>query len=153
MQEEAKSGRVDPSRFDDACARWAGSALPPGYEYRLLELFGPKGEIGDEWSYFGDEASTRIDLLYEQHALSEVRVRIDVRFAEVDLVERVLAFVRECDSVLMSSSGNLIEPDLDAFWIELQLSPAGRFVDDPGRFLAELRRRRSLADDPQTRFE
>jgi hypothetical protein len=119
---------------------WKGGSLPPGYEERLAGFLLPQTPWDKHWLIFGDENGTRVDVVHNNERIDEVRARIDVREIDLDLLEKLLAFVAESDCIFLNSAGAVIEPSIENIIIEIEASSAANFVHDPKRFLAWRRR-------------
>jgi len=70
-----------------------------------------------------------------------VRARIDAHQLDLELVGRLMNFARNADCVFVTSDGRVVEPEIDATWMELMLSPAASFVQGPEAVLNRVRRR------------
>ena len=134
-----------PREVLESADLWEGRQLPPGYE-RQLEAILPWAPSWDpEWKLFGSEEGTRVDVITEDGAVQEVRLRVDARSLEPEVLERLVGFVSSIDCVLITPVGRVIEPDAMALWVELELSPAQAFVRDPIGFLDRLQRHRKTS--------
>ena len=124
---------------------WASTDLPSGYQHELGSLLGAEAAWGDEWEVYGHEDGNRIDVLRRGTAIEEVRLRLDVRILDINLLEALLDFVQRCGCVMVSPDLHVIEPRLDSLCVELELSSASQFVRDPQAFLEQIRKRRDPA--------
>jgi hypothetical protein len=132
--------RFESSVFE-ALDWWVGFTLPPDYQRRLEAILPWSVPWDPEWKVFGVEDGNRIDVLTEAGQVKEVRARIDARDLDADFVERLIEFADYCACVFVTPELRVIEPDLHAIWVELELSPASSFIRDPSRFLERLGRR------------
>jgi hypothetical protein len=121
---------------------WEGASLPPDYARRLGAMLPWSVPWAAGWHVFGEEDSNRVDVIEEGGRIAEVRARIDARSMDLDVIDGIVQLVEEWDCVFLTSRGRVVEPSLDAVWIELELSPASSFVQDPAAFLGRLRQHR-----------
>ncbi len=119
---------------------WLGASLPADYAKRLASILSAGAPWATGWLTFGEADGNRVDVLLAGSQIDEVRVRIDVREIDFEILERVRLFVAECDCVFVSSAGQVVEPRMRDLCIEIEASPAANFVTDPERFLQHLRR-------------
>ena len=121
---------------------WTEHALPQGYEQRLASILPWRIPWAREWKVFGEDDGNRLDVIHDGEKIDEVRLRIDVREIDFDILERLVSFVAGCDCVFLSTAGHIVEPRVEDICVEIEASPAANFVSDPARFLEHLRRRR-----------
>ena len=124
---------------------WDGEQLPDGWQRQLESILSSKKEWTHDWLMFGPEDGTRIDVFLEAGAVKEVRLRVDAREMEITRLHEVMQFAAGANLSLVTPDGRIVAPDVDALWVELQLSPAHLFVRNPDRFFDGLRRR---SDEP-----
>ena len=67
--------------------------------------------------------------------VDELRLRIDMRFPEDDLLRSVLRLGRKLDFVVVTEVGDIVEPRLEWLMRSARRSRAAEFVEDPERYL------------------
>jgi hypothetical protein len=130
----------------DSVEWWRGEQLPVGWERQLESVLPRSPSWDNDWMVFGSEDGTRVDVLTDNGALQEVRLRVDARELDPALLERLMHFASSAGCRLVTPTGRVIEPDAIALWVELELSPARQFVRDPAAFLDGLQRRRKAVE-------
>jgi hypothetical protein len=118
---------------------WNGKGLPSSYSSMLGGLLPQAASWDAEWEVFGTLDGNRVDVLAEGGTIAEVRVRIDVRDPDLQLLEQLCTFAQEAKCVFLSPDGHVVEPTPEAIWVEIELSGASTFVRDPAGFLGRLR--------------
>lgn len=121
---------------------WRGKWLPADYATRVTAILPPASAWAQDWQVYGSEDGNRIDILATGGSIEEVRARIDARAMNVWFLERLVELAGNFDALFVSPESRVIEPDVEAIWVELELSPAARFVRNPEEFLEHLKRRR-----------
>lgn len=121
-------------------AWWTQVTPDVGSEQRLASILPWHASWTDDWKVFGEEDGNRIDVMLSGGHMEQVRVRIDVRDVDFELLERLVDFAADYDCIFVNGSGHVIEPTVENVCIEIEASPAANFVEDPTRFLEHLRR-------------
>jgi hypothetical protein len=129
---------VDATAIEDSRPYWVGHARTA-----VLSWLGPLGVPQSTWTedmvMWGSEETTCVSLLTEAEVIDELRVRLDLREPPPEMLDRALAIARSRDWIVITESGVVLEPTLDAVLHASKGSSAGRFVEDPRKFLDELR--------------
>ncbi len=94
---------------------------------------------------WGVESGDSIEVSMESNRVAGIFARINVAQLDKDFVRQLVLFAAHCDALLLTEEGTLIAPDEAALSTLIKQSNAMRFVQDPQRFLAELRDRRQVA--------
>lgn len=136
--------RLSPAEFD-AGEWWHGHALPADFHTRVAALLPPGSSWDDEWHVFGEEDGTRLDVMTEGVQIEEVRLRLDARNLDPELLERLMALLDAFGCALVTPEMRVLSAEPLALWVELELSPAAQYVRDPAGFLNRLRRHRDSA--------
>jgi len=90
----------------------------------------------DDWVVFGNEESTRIDLMFNKADEVEIRIRLSVSATEVDL-DAVCNFTRELHGKLFDpATGALLQPNRSSLASALASSRAAAFSRSPLHFLS-----------------
>ncbi|HEX9173691.1 MAG TPA: hypothetical protein VF861_13605 [Telluria sp.] len=90
----------------------------------------------DDWVVFGNEESTRIDLMFDEADEVEIRIRLSASATETDL-DAVCGFARGLRSKLFDpTTGALLQPDRSSVAYALATSPAAAFSRSPRPFLS-----------------
>lgn len=131
-----------PGDAVESTSFWIGHQLPAAYEHQLEAILPWSPSWDPEWTLFGSEDGTRVDIISDEGRLDEVKLRVDARTIEPELIERLMDFFHAVDCVLITPSGRVVDPDPMAFWVELQMSSAMAFVRDPSGHLGRFQRRR-----------
>jgi hypothetical protein len=97
--------------------------------------------LDSQWKVFGDEEGDRIDVVLANGHVQQVRVRLDARKVDLELLQRIAGFARDCECAFVTQRGAAVAPDVNAMLVELELSPAGAFVQNPQAFFVGLRRK------------
>lgn len=133
--------RLSVALLDDV-EWWEGCTLPSDYPERLAAFLPVAKPWSEGWNVFGTEDGTRVDVITAGQRVEEVRMRIDARHVDADIIEHLVAFATGIDALLVSPEGRVFEPTFDAIGVELELSPAALFVRDPAEFFRRLKDRR-----------
>lgn len=120
-----------------------GVDLPADYEKRITSFLPWHVPWDPEWKVFGDEDGDRIDVILANGHVHQVRVRLDARKLDLELLQRIAGFARDCACVFVTPRGEVVEPEVSAMLIELELSPAAAFVRNPQAFFEGLKRKRT----------
>jgi hypothetical protein len=145
LERKLRSG-VQLSEFDfNDTAWWKGLPTPP-FEPLFDRLLGQGAFWSENWRVFGTEDGDRVDVFTSSGRLDLIRVRIDVRNPSLEFIDGVCAFARRANCLLVTNSFHIFEPTLDALWVEVMVSPAASFVEDPQAFLRRLSERQSRED-------
>ncbi len=132
-----------------------GVFLPDDYEAYLSRL-GKKEilENGDGDFNWGDFEGTHITIYCQDKGRITVFARFDAGEYDANFAHVVLEFSKKCNCVLLLSTNNIIEPDIDLFFDEFRNSRAFRFCKNPVDYLQsdEVRQlnediKKKLADD------
>lgn len=118
----------DLPRLRAASTLNAQSALVGSMDYPWLMM--------DDWVVFGNEESTRIDLMFEEADQVEIRVRLSASATEADLDAIAASHVRYIASSLIPQRGALLQPDRLSLASALASSRAAAFSRSPRRFLS-----------------
>ncbi len=137
----AGSDRIDADVFENKDL-WRSTTLPASYRQLLTEFTRASSEVADDWTVFGEQEGDRVDVLANGDRVEEVRARVDVRELNAEFIEGLIRFASICDCALISEQLHVIEPTLEALWVEIELSPAAMFVSNPRKFLGDLRKGR-----------
>ena len=121
---------------------WKAVSLAPGFLQRVETLLPWTKPWAAGWQVFGEEDGNRVDVIEENGKVAEVRLRLDARNLEVEFLDELLGIIESSDCALVTPTGRLVEPEIEAIWVELELSPAASFVRDPAEFLARARKYR-----------
>lgn len=90
----------------------------------------------DDWVVFGNEGSTRIDLMFGEDDQVEIRIRLSASATEAD-IDEVCGFAREVHSKLFDpATGALIPPDRLSLASALACSRAAAFSRSPRHILS-----------------
>jgi hypothetical protein len=119
----------------DSIDWWNDAKLPQGYEQHLAVFLPWVKPWSDGWQVFGNEEGTRVDVIGNGSRIEEVRVRIDVREPDLDLLQRLVDFVADADCVSLNAARQIIQPRVEDLCVEIETSPAASFVVDPEGFL------------------
>lgn len=126
--------------WDGTAALWAGASAQE-WAQRLKAAFGESAPYWDPAGLrWGDYDKHCLEFSTEDGAIEQFKLRIDLRSNDIALVERLLAFARENDLLLLTGGGKPVEPELSHVGAELRDSAAARFVKDPVAFLESLRK-------------
>lgn len=132
---------LEPSAMESV-SWWEGTTLPPEARRQVESLLPWRAPWDPEWKVFGEEDGNRIDIIEEHGCIAELRARVDARDLDLDFIEAMIRFAEDWELVLLTTEGRIIMPNVDAFWVELMISPASRFVHDPEGYLNWLKQRR-----------
>ncbi len=84
---------------------------------------------------YGVLEGNRIDLMSQHEKIDEVRVRLDLRRIDEDVIKRALEYARATDSILLTQELEIVEPLQSSLLKEIEDSSAHRFLVDPGPYL------------------
>ena len=119
---------------------WIGVSAPPDLRDGLSRILSK----GMHWSTtvdtWGDEDGDRIDVVWDDDRICDIRVRVDVRTASYQFTASVLQMARANQWVLWVDSGHVLKPVLRRLLREIERSDSFRFVQDPHAFIAQVRR-------------
>ena len=87
---------------------------------------------------WGADDSNYISVFLEDSQIVEIGVRFDVRALDLDFVQGVCKFSRQCDCVFRTEDLKLIEPDPGLLLEAIRGSKAFAFVSDPVEFLKRI---------------
>lgn len=130
-----------PDAFAESEEWWKGQSLPAGYAQRFSALLPWATPWSANWEVYGDEESTRLDVLWSGPFVETLRLRLDARSLDPTLLEEITTLAVEYDWVFITPEHRVLAPDPYELWVELELSPAGRFVQNPVAFLNGFRKR------------
>ncbi|MEX5747673.1 hypothetical protein [Massilia sp. X63] len=135
-------GSTLPLLKDDG---WELAQLPAASTLKAQDaLTGSMGDpwlMMDDWVVFGNEESTRIDLMFNEADEVEIRIRLGASATEADL-DAVCHFTRELRGKLFDpATGGLFQADRSSLASALASSHAVAFCQSPLSFL--LRRSRA----------
>ena len=120
---------------DNSQALWSGRSV----EALAKDLEEVLGKPDPTWTVdvakWGANDSTCLQLAAIDGAIDELRLRIDMRFPEDDLLRNVLRFSRKVDLVVVTEVGDVVEPRLEWLMRSAGRSRAAAFVKDPERYL------------------
>jgi len=131
----------------DAVDWWRSAELPAGWEARVDQVLPRSASWDPEWRVFGSEQGTRVDVISTGGRIEEVRLRLDARELGPSVLEQLMELVKDARCSLVTPTGRVIEPDPSSVWVELELSPARKYVRDPSAFLNDLSRRREASGE------
>jgi len=135
----------------DSCnpALWLGQP----YQILLTELqthLGPATPTWDSNSIaWGADDSTCLQLASFEGVIEELRLRVDMRFPDETFLNKVFRVAGKLDLVLLTESGDLVEPRLEWFKRSAGQSPAAEFVNDADQLFKNLDSRPIIPDDEQ----
>lgn len=90
----------------------------------------------DDWVVFGNEESTRIDLMFDEVDQVEIRIRLSASATDADL-DAICGFTRELHSKLFDpATGALLPPDRLSLASALASSRAATFSRSPRHFMS-----------------
>ena len=102
----------------------------------LVGLMGYPWLMMDDWVVFGNEESTRIDLIFDEADQVEIRIRLSASATEADL-DAICGFTHEAHSKLFDpATGALLQPDRLSLASALASSRAAAFSRCPRHFLS-----------------
>ena len=114
---------------------WTG--FPSATLEAALRTIGPPK---DTWSasqqLWGQEDGTCALLTIEGGAVEELRLRVDMRTPDIALLRIFFSIARRCDLLVLTDTGEVIEPELAWFLGLAAKSRAGQFSASPQAFLA-----------------
>jgi hypothetical protein len=122
--------RISPAQFDST-TWWDDAALPPGYTQLLSSFLSEQRSWSTELRTWGAEDGNRIDVGYTGTALSDVRVRFDLRHVDIGFVEAVVRLAQKADCWLVTEELEAIPPLTEKLFTEVMNSSARRFTVDP----------------------
>lgn len=117
---------------------WDGYTLPDGYEDSLGEFLTRAKGRDPEWQMFGVEDGTRIDVVFEDGKVDDVKARIDARTADISTLKHIADFAKSWDCVLVTFEGHVIEPDARSLAAVFRRSRAFQFALDPRGYIERL---------------
>lgn len=132
------SSRVEASEIDSA-DWWERWQPPPGYERRLASLL----DMGESWhpdlKMWGREEGDRVQVWTENGRVVGIQARVDARKSYSQFTERLAEFARQCDCLLITPEGRVMEPLADVLLEEVRRSDAREFAIDPRAYLKRIR--------------
>lgn len=124
---------------------WQQHQPPPNFTSLIEPFLAPRQHWSDMTRAWGVESGDSIEVSMESNRVAGIFARINVAQLDKDFVRQLVLFAAHCDALLLTEEGTLIAPDEAALSTLIKQSNAMRFVQDPQRFLAELRDRRQVA--------
>jgi hypothetical protein len=107
---------------------------------RLLKsIEEPKSTWAASTSMIGVEDETCLTVALENDVIDEVRLRIDMRHPDSDLLKKIVEIARQCGLVFITENQELVESDLAILLRSAARSDAARFVADPERYLETIK--------------
>jgi hypothetical protein len=104
----------------------------------LVDSLGHPWLMMDDWIVFGNEQSTRVDLMFYEPDSVEIRIRIDASAVDEEL-DAICAFAVALRGLFFDpATGSLLQPDRNAVASALASSRAAAFSRSPRSFLAGL---------------
>lgn len=91
-----------------------------------------------EIAMWGASDSTCLQLALVGGRIDELRLRIDMRFLEDDLLRSILRLGGKLDLVIVTEVGDIVEPRLEWLMRSAERSRAAEFVKDPEQYLNSL---------------
>jgi hypothetical protein len=134
-----KPGRRLSREQCDELQTWKLSSRNADLESLITGILPRAVDMQPGWLVFGDETGHRIDVLQTPEGIEELRARVDVRDTDPGFVVNLCELAREIDCALLSAECVLLNADPEALWVEVTVSPAASFIEDPEAFLARLR--------------
>ena len=122
----------------ESIAWWDKSILGSDALKRLREVLPPGKTWSKELEVFGDLETTCVTILREEGRPIEVSARLDLRSLSQETMDAVLDFAQRLNCFLVTDGNTILKPAAAGLAIEIEMSPAYRFVKDPRGFLSDL---------------
>lgn len=139
------------SRADlDSQEWWKDVAAPTNLRTDLATLLPPLKSWNSNLEQWGHEDGNRIDVMWDNGAITDIFIRVDVRNLSHVFLVNLLELVRKNDWLLRSQDERVFRPSLTKLLTAIHKSHAFRFVEDPRAFLEELEKARQNEPDDGT---
>lgn len=105
----------------------------------LIACFGPPWLMLEDWIVFGDEKGTRVDLIFDETEMVEIKARLDVSLNNDQMLDALCAIAKQLGWCYFDVQGRqFIKPEKQALLQAMSSSRAASFVKGPREFIAKL---------------
>ena len=122
----------------ESIAWWDKSKLDSEAMQRLRDVL----PLGKTWSkeleVFGDLEATCVTILRDGARPTEVSAKLDLRSLSQGTMDAVLDVAQRLNCFLVTDDNTILKPVAASLAVEIEMSPAYRFVRDPHGFLSDL---------------
>jgi hypothetical protein len=135
------ASNAGPSDFaaGDVYAEWWTAVQPPkGFEAHIAKILPEGRSWSPDLTTWGIEDGTRVDVWREGQRVDSIRVRIDARALDTEVLRDLVALAVYCDAAFLRHDGLFVPATDAAFLSAIGTSAAARFVDDSGAFLRRI---------------
>jgi len=112
----------------ETAALWNGMPFPNSLIESLDDLSPHSRLIGSSQMRWGDEAANFIDVFVERDRLVNVSVTLDLRVPCIRFVSDLTLIANRHDWLAITANGRIFRPTVRRFMVEIQRSPAMRWV-------------------------
>jgi hypothetical protein len=125
---------------DLVAAEWWSDAQPPrDFETHIGAILSERSSWSPDLRTWGTEDGTRIDVWREGRRVDSIRVRVDLREPDPDVLRQIVALAAHCSAAFLRSDGLFVPASDDAITSAIATSAAARFVDDSDAFFRRIR--------------
>jgi hypothetical protein len=125
---------------DLVAADWWATVQPPAeFEAHIASFLSERPGWSPDLRTWGAEDGTRIDVWREGRRVDSIRIRIDTREPQAEVVRHLIALATYCDAAFLRHDGLFVPPSPDALASAIGTSAAARFVEDADNFLRRIR--------------
>ena len=122
----------------DELIDWHGYNIKKESVVKLSRKLPQAKSWSDDIKQFGALDKTCVEFFYEDNHLRDVLIRLDLRDISKSLVDLIIDFIVENNSLIVTSDGTLIRASFYELAEQIKCSQAYSFLENPEMFLRAL---------------